>query len=222
MSYYGDGRVTSDFVGLARSQRDAEEPGVMHIYFTGSAGNVTAGKYNDGSKPRRAVLTDRVHQGMVAADRDADDHETRFDSARWITSSIRFGPRSDLDLDKLKAIVADPKQPVDSRNHSAMACGWLLRLASRRPILLSRLDLGAANVLHLPGETFVEYQLGRPGCPSRRVSSNGGLRRRRPWYIPLERSFAEGGYEPLEALVREDTELMYRKAIEDLLRSDNR
>ncbi|MGE3818446.1 MAG: hypothetical protein AB7I30_03360, partial [Isosphaeraceae bacterium] len=48
MSYYGDGRVSSDFVGLARARRDADEPEVAHLYFTGSAGNVTAGKYNDG------------------------------------------------------------------------------------------------------------------------------------------------------------------------------
>ena len=27
MSYYGDGRVSADFVGLARARRDAEEPG---------------------------------------------------------------------------------------------------------------------------------------------------------------------------------------------------
>ncbi len=53
MSYYGDGRVTSDFVGLARDRRDRDEPGALHVYFTGSAGNVTAGKYNDGSKPMR-------------------------------------------------------------------------------------------------------------------------------------------------------------------------
>ena len=39
MSYYGDGRVTSDFVGLARDRRDADEPGALHLYFTGAPGN---------------------------------------------------------------------------------------------------------------------------------------------------------------------------------------
>ena len=40
------GLVTPDFVGLARNRRSAEQ-GVSHIYFTGCAGNITAGKYNE-------------------------------------------------------------------------------------------------------------------------------------------------------------------------------
>src|SRR5213075_149631 len=45
-SYYGDGRATSDTVGLARQRLEREE-NVPQIYFTGCAGNITAGKYND-------------------------------------------------------------------------------------------------------------------------------------------------------------------------------
>ena len=59
MSYYGDGRVTVDFAGLARKRRQAEEPGVAHLYFSGCGGNLGAGKYNDGTPPMRPVLTDR-------------------------------------------------------------------------------------------------------------------------------------------------------------------
>jgi len=47
MSHYGAGHVSSDFVGLARKQRQREEPACTHIYFTGCAGNIAAGKYND-------------------------------------------------------------------------------------------------------------------------------------------------------------------------------
>src|SRR5262249_53150825 len=55
MSYYGDGRVTSDFCGLARDAR-SKEMGIFQVYFTGCAGNITAGKYNDGAKENRPVL----------------------------------------------------------------------------------------------------------------------------------------------------------------------
>ena len=48
MSYYRDVRVSSDFCGLARKQRQHEEPDCTYLYFTGCAGNVPAGKYNDG------------------------------------------------------------------------------------------------------------------------------------------------------------------------------
>jgi len=222
MSYYGDGRVSSDFVGIARSRRDADEPGVLHVYFTGAAGNVTAGKYNDGSHPMRAVLADRIHAGMVAADGDADQHVDALDSARWVTAPFTFGPRSDLDLDKLKAIVSDPKQTIVNRNREAMACGWLMRVASKRPILLSRLDLGgAATLLHLPAETFVEYQLDAQRSVPRTFLATAAYGDGGPWYIPLKRSFGEGGYEPSVALVSEDSEPAYRRAIEDLLRPNN-
>src|SRR5262249_22561569 len=40
MSYYGDGRVSSDFCGLARRKRQDDDPKVFQIYFTGCAGNV--------------------------------------------------------------------------------------------------------------------------------------------------------------------------------------
>ncbi|MFO0909439.1 MAG: hypothetical protein U0794_13985 [Isosphaeraceae bacterium] len=222
MSYYGDGRVSSDFVGLARLARDGDEPGVSHLYFTGAAGNVTAGKYNDGSHENRKILADRVYDGMVRADRDAADRRQALDEIGWATHPIRFGPRSDLDLEKIKAIVANPKETIVNRNRWAMACGWLMRVASRRPILLSRLDLTGATAIHLPAETFVEYQLHaqeqRPGqFLATAAYGDGG-----PWYIPLKRSFAEGGYEPSVALVSEDTEPMYRQAIADLLRADNK
>ena len=219
MSYYGDGRVSSDFVGLARARRDLEEPGALHLYFTGAAGNVTAGKYNDGSKPARVALTDRVHAGMIAADADADHRARRLDTLRWRTSPFVFQPREDLDLDALKAIVADPRQTTVNRNRSAMTCGWLIRLASKRPILLGRLDLTAATLLHLPAETFVEYQLDaqkvRPGTSLAVAAYGDGG----PWYIPLKRSFAEGGYEPGVAFVSRETEPAYTRAIADLLRA---
>jgi hypothetical protein len=52
-SYYGQGGVSCDFPGLAREIRDRELPGVFHVHFNGAGGNVTAGKYNDGSPENR-------------------------------------------------------------------------------------------------------------------------------------------------------------------------
>jgi len=220
MSYYGDGRVTSDFVGLARKRRDENEHETFHVYFTGAAGNVTAGKYNDGAHETRGILTQRIFDAMTEADQDAKARGHRLESAGWVTSPFVFGPRSDLDLDKLKAIVADPKQTVVNRNRNAMACGWLTRLETKRPILLSRLDLGpnTATLLHLPAETFVEYQLDAQNVHPDRFLATAAYGDGGPWYIPLTRSFGEGGYEPSVALVAESSEPSYRKAIQDLLR----
>ena len=67
MSYYGSGAISADFVGLARAQRQKDEPDVHQIYVSGCSGDVTAGKYNDGSPEGRVRLTERMHQAMAEA-----------------------------------------------------------------------------------------------------------------------------------------------------------
>src|SRR5262249_8751469 len=63
-SYYGQGGVSCDFPGLARGLRDKELPEVFHVHFDGAGGNVTVGKYNDGSSENRPVLARRLADGM--------------------------------------------------------------------------------------------------------------------------------------------------------------
>jgi hypothetical protein len=218
MSYYGDGRVTSDFVGLARQRRDEEEADTLHLYFTGAAGNVTAGKYNDGSKPLRQILADRVHAAMIAADTTGRDRLDRLDAIGWSTRPHTFTPREDLDLDRLAAIAADPAQSPTTRNRSAITWAWLKRAATKRPITLGRLDLGpAVSTLHLPAETFVEYQLEAQSIRPRTWLATAAYGDDGPWYIPLARSYAEGGYEPSVSFVSPTTEPAYRAAIRALL-----
>ena len=65
-SYYGQGHVTSEFVGIARSMREKEVP-ALHVHFNGASGNVAAGKYNDGSEETRPILAERVATGMKSA-----------------------------------------------------------------------------------------------------------------------------------------------------------
>ena len=47
-TFYGDARISWDCVGMARQQLE-NESGVPQIYFTGCGGNITVGKYNDGT-----------------------------------------------------------------------------------------------------------------------------------------------------------------------------
>lgn len=218
MSYYGDGRVSADFVGIARDRRDKDEPDTLHVYFTGAAGDVTAGKYNDGAPPNRAALADRMHRAMTLADEAGRDRTDRLDTLAWSTRPVLFLSREDLDPDRLRAIVADPKRSTVDRNRTAMTCGWLARVETKRPILLGRLDLGpTVSALHLPAETFVEYQLEAQGVRPGGWLATAAYGDDGPWYIPRARSYAEGGYEPSVSFVSPTTETAYRAAIRALL-----
>ena len=66
-SYYGQGGVSCDFPGLARGLRDKEQADVFHVHFDGAGGNVSAGKYNDGSPENRPLLARRLADGMKQA-----------------------------------------------------------------------------------------------------------------------------------------------------------
>ena len=65
-SYYRTGGANPDFPGMARDTRECVM-GVFHLHFTGAAGNVGAGKWNDGSPPYRQILADRLAAAMQRA-----------------------------------------------------------------------------------------------------------------------------------------------------------
>ncbi len=63
MSYYGQGEVSSDFVGLARDRRQRDDFSIKQIYVSGCSGDVTAGKFNTGSLDDRFALVERHARG---------------------------------------------------------------------------------------------------------------------------------------------------------------
>lgn len=197
MSYYGDGRVTSDFCGLARDKRAAEEK-VPQAYFTGCAGNVTAGKYNDGAKENRAVLRDRVHAAMAAAWKATKKHAVS--SWAWRTETLKLAARKEKQFSEeaSRAVLENAKATKAARGNAALQLAWLKRLD--RPVHVTCLEIGPASVLHLPGEAFIEYQLAAQRMRKDRfvcvaAYGDGGM-----GYIPTDRAFLEGGYEPTVAL----------------------
>jgi hypothetical protein len=215
MSYYGDGRVSSDFCGLARQKRQEEEPGVFQLYFTGCAGNVTAGKYNDGAHENRAILRDRIYGGMRAAWRATQRHPvTAWD---WRVVPVKLPPRTEgsFGADQSRKVLDDPKQPKARRGNAAFQLAWLKR--SDRPIDLTCLDLGKALVLHLPGEPFIEYQLRAQRVRADAFVCVAGYGDDGPGYIPTAPAYLEGGYEPTVALAGPESEAILRQAMPKLL-----
>jgi hypothetical protein len=91
MSHYGKGEVSADFIGAARRARSRSLPGVTQVYVSGCSGNVTAGKYNDGSPENRPVLAARIEAAMAAA--WADTRWTPLDRVAFRSVPLRFDPR---------------------------------------------------------------------------------------------------------------------------------
>jgi hypothetical protein len=198
MSYYGDGRVSADFCGLARQKRANDDPKVHQIYFTGCSGNVTAGKYNDGAKENRPVLRDRIYDAMVAAWKETKRQPIK--TWEWRTEPLQFVSRREKSFseEESKQTLADDKATKAKRNNAAFQLAWLKRL--ERPIDLTCLDFGKALVLHLPGEPFIEYQLKAQALAPERFVCVAGYGDGGPGYIPTDGAYLEGGYEPTVAL----------------------
>jgi hypothetical protein len=215
MSYYGDGRVSSDFAGLARKQRQADEPNVVHLYFTGCAGNIAAGKYNDGSHEMRPVLVRRLYEGIVQSENEL--RPIPIDSVGWHTREIIPPARDGLTLDSLEKQISDKSATVVNRNRPSFELSWLRRLEHRTPIVLSALHLNGIRLLHLPSECFVEYQLRaqmmRPDAfVAAAAYGDGG-----PWYIPTKEEYPNGGYEVGVAFCAPDVDDLLTRGMEQLL-----
>jgi len=217
MSYYGDGRVSADFCGLARQKRAMEDGRVFQVYFTGCAGNVTAGKYNDGSKENRPVLRDRIHAAMVAAWKGTERFPV--ENFEWRVEPVKLAPRTEKTFgeEASKQALADEKAAKAKRGNGAFQLAWLNRLD--RPIDFTCLDLGKAQVLHLPGEPFIEYQLKAQELRADRFVCVAGYGDDGPGYIPTNKAFLEGGYEPMVALAAPSEGTMLR-AITKLLKAE--
>jgi hypothetical protein len=110
MSYYGQGGVSPDFVGLARRRRQDANPEVFQIYVSGCSGNVTAGKYNDGSPPNRLTLTERIDRAMSAAWESTARYP--LDQVAYRVVRLRLEPRDGAGFtveDLEKRLATDPK-----------------------------------------------------------------------------------------------------------------
>jgi hypothetical protein len=217
MSYYGRGQVSSDFCGLARQVRQKQTPNVFQVYFTGCAGNVAAGKYNDGGPENRPVLRDRVAQAIAAAWETTVRHPA--DGWEWRIEPVKLPPRAEKSFgaEASRKVLEDPREPKARRGNAAFQLSWLKRID--RPIDVTCLDFGKAVVVHLPGEPFIEYQLyaqaqRRDGFVCVAGYGDGG-----PGYIPTARAYFEGGYEIGVALAGPDSEGLLQATLANVLRS---
>jgi hypothetical protein len=215
-SYYCQGGVSSDFVGMARALREQALPGVFHMHFNGAGGNVAAGKYNDGSPDMRPILAQRLATGMAAAWKSTVKSPIQADSVDWRAIRLILPVAQSLrDLGKVRAILDDPKQEPKARGRAASDLAW----AANPKTSMSRLRLGPALVLFMPGELFVEYQLAAQQMKPSQFIAMAAYGDLGPGYIGTSVAYSEGGYEtgPVSR-VSPEVEPVLTKAMRELIR----
>ena len=186
MSFYRTGRVNPDFPGYARAELQQELPDTKQIYFSGAAGNVTAGKYNTGIPSNRPVLTQRLLAGMRAAWKNTK--KTPLTTMDFRSVPLIFKPRESDGYareDQLYKLRTSTAKKYQSR--AAMGLSWLERTkVKQQPIDLPLVDFGKAAFLLLPGETYVDYQLYAQSLRPNDFIMVAGYGESGTGYIPLE------------------------------------
>ena len=205
-SFYGDGRASYDFPGMARERLQTEE-NVFQVYFTGCSGDVTAGKYNDGTPEARQQLFERIYAGMKAA--VASTRMTPIDAIGWQVAAVRFQAR---------VKPADSKSRPEDRKGTAGTADRVERPYG--PIDVACLRIGPAWVLHLPGEPMNEFQRYAQSLRPGEFVAVAGYGQCNTGYVCTERAFTEGGYEPTASGVAPPSESVLKKAIASLLEKE--
>lgn len=205
MSYYGRGGVSADFVGMARRMRQRENPSVMQIYVSGCSGDVTAGKYNDGSPANRPRLAERLRAGMQAAWRNTTRRPVVQIDMRLTALDLPFRQGEAYSKESLAITLRNDKAPIRDRILAAMALSSLARLQRGQKIdfpciefsLAAASEGGSASaprdayLILFPGESFVGYQLMAQETRPDAFVFSIGFGECWPGYIPTDAAFAD-------------------------------
>jgi hypothetical protein len=213
-SYDGTGVVTPEFVGLARNRRIAEDGNVPHIYFTGCAGDITAGKYNDGVADNRELFTQKIHTAMRESESASERRELM--SLNWVTDNIHLPPREDMTEASLTETI-QTNENNGQKSRAALMLTYLRRGDMPIPITCLHLNEDVC-ILNLPGEAFIDYQKHAQAERSDAFVATASYGDLGTGYITLERSFDEGGYEPTDAFVSGASEAILKASINTVIR----
>ena len=208
---YGNGIATSDFVGMAR-ERLQEQEGVFQIYFNGCGGDITVGKYNDGSDAAREGFATALLGGMAQAVAG-----TVFEPATtvvWRSHPVVLPRRTDgeFTVESCMARMQDRElSPVVKVYRSAMRLASLRR--ADKAFVISGLTLGKAVIVNLPGEPLIDYQFHAQSLLPDGFVAVAGYGDGATGYICTAEEFAAGGYEAAVSICTPEVEPRLKRAI---------
>jgi hypothetical protein len=220
-SYYRTGIPNPDFPGMARFQRQLAVPAALHVHFNGAGGNIGAGKYNDGAPVNRMILASRLADGMARAWDRTKREPIEARDVQWLVEPVALPPAKHLTEQTLLQEISNRDANPPSQG-SASRLAWLRRCQAGHNLELSCLKLGRARILHLPGESFVEYQLAAKAARPDLFVAMAAYGDYAPWYIGTAAAYKEGGYEtdPKSSNVAPETEQVLIGGIKKLLNAE--
>lgn len=214
-SYYRTGVANPDIPGVARFFRQLAVPDALHLHFNGAGGNITVGKYNDGSKENRLVMAERLADGMLRAWKDTKKEKITAADVKWASLPVAL-PRK-ASLDSLSVLLHKETSVFVANNASKQV--WMERSKQGKKIDISCLHIGSARMVHLPGECFIEYQLAAKAMRPDLFVTVAAYGDYAPGYIGTAEAYKEGGYETGQAsAVTADVEKVLLNAMNQLLR----
>jgi hypothetical protein len=219
MTYYGKGEVSWDFPGVARAQREKELPGVAQIYLSGCSGDTMAGKFNNGNHQNRPVLAERVHQGMLAAWNSSKRHPLNKMNFRCVPMELKPRQGPGFTLEDFRRKLADPNETILNRFDAALGLSWRQRVDSGHHIDVPAFDFGAAQIVLMPAESFVQYQLWAQALRPDSFVMTLGYGECAPGYIPTAQSVSDGYHDHYSWIAFPECEQTMRQALEAVLKT---
>lgn len=213
-----DGTVSADFPGVARRLAEKAEPQCTHLYFTGCAGNVNAGKYTDLTSTNMRELGRRIYNAIAMA--GAALQPEPVSSIAWVTTELKPTGRVSPSFEEIETRILGKGATTADRNRNAFRLTWLSRCEmSRYPLTLSACHLNGSKMLmlNLPAEVFVEYQLAVQKTWPDRFVAVAAYGDDGPWYIPTAEAYPQAGYEVSVAFCEPDIDRLLTASTRSLL-----
>lgn len=223
MSFYGQGSVTYDFVGMARERRRRDDFRVQQIYVSGCSGDVTAGKFNDGTHESREALADRLYHAMLKAWEQTEKFELSSMQLQSEAIAIPWSESEALTETRLLEQLRSEERTIEQRILAAMGLASFRRVAAGQRIDLVALHLHAtdhdapvASVVLFPGESFVGYQLLAQEKVGERFLLPIGYGESWTGYVPTSEAF-DDGFEDFWLWVGRGSDAEIRRGLDQIL-----
>jgi hypothetical protein len=213
MTYYGHGQVSWDFPGMARERQQNAMPTVFQVYFNGCAGDTVAGKFNDGNPKNRPILAGRLRQGMVAAWNSTKRYPLRKMDFRCIPMKLNPRQGPGYSVEDFRRTLADPAQTTLKRFDAALGLSWRQRVDFGYHIDVPAIDFGPAQIVQLPAELFVQYQLWAQALRPDSFVMTLGYGECAPGYIPTAKDVSEGWDDHYSWIAFPECEATMRQAL---------